>query len=116
MLETTAKRAGCWIAIAAGMIAALVVPGAAVGADGAELCHDSARDLVTRRAADACDGRVVDKTEAERIRDRRRARIRRSLGGMTQKQVAAQAISARGVGAGRSTAPPSVGPHWLAVR
>ncbi len=82
MLEITAGRAGCSIAIAAGMIAALAVPGSAAGADGAAWCHDAARDLVSRRAAEACDGRIVDANEADRIRDRRRARIRRGLGGM----------------------------------
>ena len=35
MLNITAGRAGCSIAIAAGMMAAFAVPGAAAGADGA---------------------------------------------------------------------------------
>ncbi len=82
MLKITAGRAGCSIAIAAGMIAALAVPGAAAGADGAVWCHDAARDLVTRRAPDACDGRIVDANEADRIRARRRARVLRGLGGI----------------------------------
>ena len=82
MLKITAGRAGCSIAIAAGIIAAFAVPGAAAGADGAVWCHDAARDLVARRAPDACDGRIVDANEADRIRARRRARVLRGLGGI----------------------------------
>jgi S1-C subfamily serine protease len=81
-LEFTAGRAGCAIAIAAGMIAALAMPGAAADAGGVVWCHDAARDLVIQRPANACLGRIVDENEADRIRERRRARIRRGLGGM----------------------------------
>jgi len=97
MLEITAGRVGCLIAIATGMIAAFAVPGAAVGADGTVWCHDAARDLVTRRAADACDGRIVDEIEANRVRERRRARIRRGLGGI-RSAVPRGRISGSGTG------------------
>jgi len=83
MLEFTAGRAGCAIAIAAGMIAALAMPGAAADAGGVVWCHDAARDLVIQRPANACLGRIVDENEADRIRERRRARIHRGLGGMS---------------------------------
>ncbi len=97
MVEITAGRAGCLIAIAAGMIATFAVPGMAAGTDGAVWCHDAARDLVTRRAPDACDGRIVDANAADRIRARRRARIRRGLGGM-RTEVPRGRISGSGTG------------------
>jgi len=97
MLEFTAGRAGCAIAIAAGMIAALAMPGAAADADGAVWCHDAARDLVMRRPTKACHGRIVDDNEADRIRERRRARIRRGLGGM-RTAVPRGRISSSGTG------------------
>ncbi len=97
MLIITARRFGCSIMIAVAMIAALAAAGAAASADGAVWCHDSARDLVTRRAAAACDGRIVDDNEAAHIRERRRARIRRGLGG-TRTAVPRGRISGSGTG------------------
>ena len=97
MLVIWAGRAGCWIVIAAGMMTALVAPGAAAGADGTVWCHDAARDLVTRRAADACDGRIVDANEADRVREQRRARVRRGLGG-GRTEVPRGRISGSGTG------------------
>lgn len=82
MLNFRAGRTGWAIVIAAGMITSLTSPGAAVDADGPVWCHDAKRDLVTQRPADACNGRIVDETEADRVRERRRARIRRSLSGV----------------------------------
>ena len=82
MLKLSAGRAACAIGIAAGMIAALAPPAAAVDADEPVWCHDTTRDLVARRPADGCEGRIVDAEEADRVQERRRARIRRTLGGV----------------------------------
>jgi S1-C subfamily serine protease len=82
MPNFAAGTVACAIAIAAGAIAAPVAPAIAASANGTAWCHDTARDLVTQRPVEACQGRMVDETEADRIRERRRARIRRSLGGV----------------------------------
>ncbi len=97
MLKDMAGRAGCLIAVAVGMITALAPPGVAAGADGLVWCHDVARDLVTRRAAEACAGRIVDGQQAERVRARRRMRIRRNLGAM-RSAVPGGRISGSGTG------------------
>jgi len=97
MLIFRAGRAAWSIAIAVGIAMAHVSPGAAVDARGPIWCHDAARDLVTLRPAGACTGRIVDEVEAQRIRERRRARIRRSLGG-SQDPVPGGRISGSGTG------------------
>ena len=43
------------------------------------LCHDPVRDIVTRRLAQACDGKVVSAAEAAAIKARRQDRLRRIL-------------------------------------
>ncbi len=76
-----ARRIGGAIGIVA-LIAAIAAPDTAVGTDGLVWCHDAARDLVTRRAAEACRGRIIDDAAAERVRTRREERIRRNFGGV----------------------------------
>ncbi len=61
------------------MTLALVPPSGAADAEDAVWCLDVARDLVTRREAEACAGRIVDAEEAGRVRARRRDRIRRNF-------------------------------------
>ena len=61
------------------MTLALVPPSGAADAEDAVWCLDVARDLVTRREAEACAGRIVDAEEAGRVRARRRNRIRRNF-------------------------------------
>lgn len=43
------------------------------------LCHDETRDVVLESLATACQGRVIDKTEADAIRARRAERVKRAL-------------------------------------
>jgi S1-C subfamily serine protease len=88
------------IAVAIAMAVGISVSGApatAAQTDAVVWCLDAARDLVTRRHALDCKGRVVDDATADEVRERRRTRIRRSLV-VTPKPVARGRIAGSGTG------------------
>lgn len=62
---------------AATIVALLAAP--RTGLSQTVFCLDEPREVVSETAAEDCDGRVVDATEANRIRERRSERIRRAL-------------------------------------
>ncbi len=90
-------RNGRGLAIAAPLIAVLASSGASADGDRIAWCLDVARDLVTRRAPDACAGRIVDDAEAAGVRARRLQRIRRGLDGHRQA-VPGRRMGASGTG------------------